>query len=104
MPDRADSILLAVQRYFRREWPQTGVTGTPVIAPPLSTALPETRPVSLSLARRKALQKQHEQNLTASTAPLQSELDHWFHLAPVDWGNNDSPDFVRTWWKEHAFQ
>ena len=56
----------------------------------------ETRPASVSVARWKALQKQHEQNVTVSTAPLQSELDRWFQLAPVDWGNNDSPDFVRA--------
>ena len=42
--------------------------------------------------------------MAVSTAPLQSELDRWFQLAPVDWGNNDCPDFVRAWWKEHAFQ
>jgi hypothetical protein len=51
IPDKADSILLAIQRYFKREWPQTGVASTPVIALLLSTALPETRPASLSVAR-----------------------------------------------------
>jgi hypothetical protein len=104
MPDKAEIVLLAVQRYFKREWPQTGFAGTPVTASPLSTALPETRPASVSVARWKALQKQHEQKVAVSTAPLQSELDRWFQLAPVDWGNNDCPDFVRAWWKEHAFQ
>ena len=51
MPDKAEMVLLAVQRYFKREWPQTGFAGTPVTASPLSTALPETRPASVSVAR-----------------------------------------------------
>ena len=70
MPDKADSILLAVQRYFKREWPQTGFTGIPITASPLSIAMLETRPASVSVARWKALQKQYEQNVTVSTAPL----------------------------------
>jgi hypothetical protein len=84
MPDKAETVLLAVQRYFKREWPQTGVAGTPVTASPLSTALPETCPASVSVARWKALQKQHGKNVAVSTVPLKSELDCWFQLAPVD--------------------
>ncbi len=70
MPDKADLILLAVQRYFKREWPQTGFTSIPITALPLSTAMLETRPASVSVARWKALQKQYEQNVTVSTTPL----------------------------------
>jgi hypothetical protein len=52
MPDKADLlILLAIQRYFRREWPQTGFAGTPVTASLVSIALPEIRSGSGLVAR-----------------------------------------------------
>ena len=51
MPDKADSILLAIQRYFKREWPQTGFAGIPITASPLSTAMLETCPASVSVVR-----------------------------------------------------
>ena len=51
MPGKAEMVLLAVQKYFKREWPQTGFASTPVTASPLSTALPQTRPASVSVAR-----------------------------------------------------
>jgi hypothetical protein len=51
MPDKAKVVLLAVQRYFKREWPQTGSTSTPITASLLSIARPETRPTSVLVAR-----------------------------------------------------
>jgi hypothetical protein len=51
MPDKAEVVVLAVQRYFKREWPQTGSTGTPITASLLSIARPETRPTSVLVAR-----------------------------------------------------
>jgi hypothetical protein len=51
MPDKADLILLAIQRCFRRERPQTGFAGTPVTASLVSIALPEIGPGSVSVAR-----------------------------------------------------
>lgn len=50
MPDNAEMVLLAVQRYFKREWLQIGFAGTPVTDSTLSIALPETRSVSVSVA------------------------------------------------------
>ena len=47
MPDKVEMVLLAVQRYFKRKWPQTGFASTPVITSLLSTALSEACPASV---------------------------------------------------------
>jgi hypothetical protein len=106
MADKAERVLTAVKKYFKEEWPETVYTGIPSISSQPLAALPATRPADMSIARWKAIQNKRAQDIAAGTAPLISELDRWLASEPEEWdqNSNDSPDFVRNWWKEHASQ
>ena len=103
MQSKADGIITAVKQYFKTEWPETVVIGTSATTSSSSAAgeLPQIRPVDMSIARWKAIQNQREQDTAAEAIPLQSELDRWITSPPLAWGTNDSPDWVRLWWKNH---
>jgi hypothetical protein len=60
----------------------------------------------MSLAQFKAIQNKRVKDEEERVALPSCELLRWLASPPLEWNEvtNNDPDFVRQWWKEHAYE
>jgi len=106
MPDTADWVLDNVKKYMKSEWPDLAKSDTPSLVPSSESSTSNTRPNGISVAQWKAIQNKKAKEAALGEAQLTSELERWLQSEPLEWSDsvNNHPDFLRTWWKEHAAQ
>jgi hypothetical protein len=105
MPDQYDDVIDAATKFFHAEWPELAQEDLPS-ASDIPSNEPELRPFGMSLAQFKAIQNKKVKDEEERVALPSCELLRWLASPPLEWNEvtNNDPDFVRQWWKEHAYE